>query len=371
MKMLLVFTFLMISGQVYAFSDWQSRSILVESNSEIQGMIDSIVIDIFHSPLQKTLCEVYQNSFSVYHSLGVSAEAAKQSFKECTEMPTLPSKALRKQYYLTFISMPTLDSWTDYGNRTYLFVEDGLSYERLKSLILHEMAISLDAKTNLLYTTYQTYFANRSGYSDNEALKGAFNQSTWEPLRLSFAAIRAFHFELYYHKKSYAMDHQTCAQSVLEILPQIKNIPTGPRSTGAESLNETLADMMSNRFTPKSEDHEKMILEQILSDAPLLVNGAGQKVTFCQFMTEPSVTGRSLYNFFGSGPRPRLTGGSGGQSSYVPPWEKIQQIPEGIISEKISPNEIRLQKNIQEIRTRIESVEKEKALKWTRLKMEE
>jgi hypothetical protein len=300
---------------------------------------------------------VYQNIFSVYHSLGVSESAAKRAFAGCTHSATPPSKALRKQYYLSFADMPLLDSWTDFGNRTYLFVGAGLTPERLKALILHEIAISIDAKSNILYSTYQMYFSNDPPAKQNEVLKRAFNQATWKPLSMAFAALRAFNVELFSHQQIFKTEHLNCVNSVRKMLERTKTIPSTPRSEGLEDFSEVMAEVMSNKFTPSSEEHEKQILEELLSDQLLVSSERSETVTFCQFMLEPSLTGRSLYNLYGVGPRPRLTGGSGGQGSLVTSQERLL---ENLNTAKVgqyqtSRNGVQLQQAVEELKRKVPS----------------
>ncbi|WP_415063922.1 hypothetical protein [Bdellovibrio sp.] len=366
MKILILGLLLYFSLHAYAENDWKAHSVPVMPDSELQHMIDEITIELFRSPIKEALCTTYMNTYSVYHSLGVSLRAAQQAFSECQEIPRAPSKILRKQYYLSFVSAPTLDSWTDFGNRTYLFVDDNMTREHLKSMLLHEMAISLDAKTNMLYTTYLTYLAsansNTSGFlfidisnlNDYEkTLQAAFNQATWKPISMTFAALRAFNLELAANGTPQLSNHQSCVTSFMEILTKIKTLPAPPKSEGVDQIGELLAETVSNKTTPTSKEHEAQILEFLLSDRLTLKDIQKKEVTFCQFMTQPLLTGRTLYNLFGAGPRPRLTGGSGGQGGQSSFTSSLQsnprfQKPGGVPD--LSKEDLRLQQAIEQLK---------------------
>ncbi|MEN0058506.1 MAG: hypothetical protein AAGB31_06705 [Bdellovibrio sp.] len=314
---------------VQASSSWREQSTLVTPDSDMQRLIDEVTVEIFHSPLQEMWCNTYGNEVSVFHSLGVSEKAAIEAFSGCKERKGHLTKPMSKQYYLSFESMPALDSWTDLGNRTYLFVSEGLNRERLKSMILHEMAISVDAKTNMLYTSYLIYQRNQSGDSrgaiyhapsqlsaQQQLLQNAFNQAAWQPISLSFAALRAFSIEQKAHGQNVQISHDECVDSFKSLYQVTRQIPSAPidsESLELDQLSEMLAGMISRNMAPQSEEQETEVLQQLLSENLTLKNLNNKEVTFCQFMAEPLLSGKSTYNFYGSGPRPRTTGGSGGQ----------------------------------------------------------
>lgn len=327
MKLLMMFLISFLwSSHSLSESSWRDQAVLVRPNSPMQKLIDDLVIEIFESPLQKALCTSYMNSSSVAYSLGVSLEAAHLAFKGCAEQPMRPSKTLKKQYYIALESQSDLDSWTDFGNRTYLFLDQDITREKLKAILIHELGISLDAKANMLYTTYLRYLLSQQQVSqgmvvvdvthlseDEKKLQGAFNQSTWRPVSLAFATMRAFRLELISQGLPQPSDHSTCVANFLRTFEVVKNLPTPPRSAEVDSISEILAETASLRSAPRSIEEENKMLEDLLSENLKIKDLQGQKRTFCQFMAQPLLTGRTLYNIFGTGPRPRLTGGSGGQ----------------------------------------------------------
>lgn len=329
MRFLISFISLLLSGTAFGNTTWTENAVLIERGSELHTMIDEITLEIFKSPLKNDLCTVYRNPTSVYHSLGVSEKTALAIFKDCKPVAAAPTKVMSKQYYLSFASEPRLDSWTDYGNRTYIFANEGLTRSHLKSIILHEIAMSTDAKTNMMYTGYlmvrdqeRTYTAKNGSriisigsLSERErTLQTAFNMAAWGPMSRTFAALRAFQLEMMAEGVSFNFkNHHLCSRIVRETFYKTQYLPEPPKSSGIDSMAEMLAEAFDTHQAPQTREQEQELLNFLLSKDLMLKDSRSDKVTFCQFMTEPLLTSRSLYTFLSAGPRPRLTGGSGGQ----------------------------------------------------------
>lgn len=322
------FFFLLIcvtSSWAFAETDWTEQSIPVTPGSEMQTQIDNAVIEIFNSPIGQELCGVYKTAQSWYSSVGISPAVAMDFAKRCPSQLDDPAKSVQKKYYLSFKKHTSLDSWTDFGNNTYIFVNDGLTHQRLKSILLHEIAISTDSKARILYPSYTGLLAasgqrvNNSNEYQN-TLRQAFNYASWGPISRTFATIRAYEFEAISEGLNpIAEDHEQCTKTVLALLPIVKSLPTPPKAQGQDevatilSMVEDFEKANDQNVAPKSPEHEKSILQFLLASTLTLKDIDNKKVTFCQFMTHPLLTNRSQYSLMGAGPRPRLTGGSGGQ----------------------------------------------------------
>lgn len=329
MKTLLSFTIsFLISINVWSSTDWQESAILVSDHPALQQQVDEVTEEIFQSRLNEVFCRVYNNSYSASHALGISQNAAARIFQHCPN-PTryTLAKVLEKKYYIAFSTPPGLDSWTDFGNRTYIFADQFLNRSKLKSIVLHEMSIATDAKTNMLLSNYLIYRGKEHSQIkgdlqiitlDNltpqeESLRQAFNWSTWNPIRLAFTALRAFNLERYAETGTFDNSHETCVAEFNHLLKTIKNLPAAPKATGIDLIPELLVEQTSKFNAPKSPEHETAVIEFLTSNKLRLKDIQDKDLSFCQFMSFPLPTGKSLYSFYGSGPRPRLTGGSGGQ----------------------------------------------------------
>ncbi|MDG0818163.1 hypothetical protein [Bdellovibrio svalbardensis] len=336
MKLFAALTLLFLSlwnWSALATTAWQKTAVPVVEGSDLQKQIDGITVEIFQNSKSKILCGIFNDPVSAVHSLGISLPTAKRIYENCPRSSAEgTAKIMAKKYYVSFLSQNGLDSWTDYGNRTYIFADTSLNREKLKSIIIHEMAIATDAKTNMLLSTYLTYRNKEHSEVSNglqiitmgnlsareEALKQAFNSSTWKPVSLTFATLRAFNFEKYLNNEEFNTNsHSSCVAEFKSLLKTIKSIPEVPASEDVDRMAEMIANMTSEASAPKSPEQEKQLIDFLMSQDLQLQDQQDNKMTFCQFMTRPLLTGRSLYSFFGSGPRPRLTGGSGGQGKII------------------------------------------------------
>ena len=320
----------------FSSTNWTENAVVVTPGSDMQKQIDEVTMEIFNYPLE--LCMIYKNASSIYYSLGVSPDAALAIAKNCKQQADAPAKTLMKHYYISFAKSTGLDSWTDFANNTYIFVDGGLSRQRLKSIILHEIAIATDAKANMLYSTYlgitEMYKAiqknpNAGGditvYVDvstdyQKALQQAFNYASWSPLSRAFATIRAFALEAQAEGRPNPIQNQTqCASTVRAVLQVMKDLPAPPKATGKDDVDlvlgfvEDLRNAVDKTQGPKSPEHEEAILNFLLSPQLKLKDINDTQRSFCDFMTRPLLINRSVYSMFGAGPRPRLSGGSGGQ----------------------------------------------------------
>lgn len=305
-------------------SEWKENSFLVTRESAMQIYIDQAVKDLYQSPAKDTLCHVFTNPTSLFHAMGVVAETAMELNQSCpseTRSNTI-SKVMQKAYYFSAQKNDQIESWTDFGNRTYIFSSDNFDYTDLKKIMTHELAIAFDAKANMLFTTYLRYQGNinqsilvadfsKPG-TEQDLLRRAFNSATWKPISTTFSFMRAFAFEKFVAGQSLRMTHQECSQAFRQYFQITQKFEDYNETRNADIVVNDLSSLFSNSNAPKSQNEMREVLSHIL-DSKLTLTDKGEKVSFCQYMAKPLLTGRTTYNMFGNGPRPRLTGGSGSQ----------------------------------------------------------
>lgn len=326
MKSLLLFFLVFASS--FAQADWRQNSVLVTENSEMQKHIDNAMYEIFNSSFKRNLCQIYGTSLSIMYSLGTSADAAVQIAQLCPKDQQAPlPKHFRKQYYISFEPVPGLESWTDLSNRTFIFVDKSLNKDKLKSILLHELAISTDSKSGLMFSTY--LMMSQRGKSvgnfqvitlnDNDPelqrLSPAFNIAAWSPIAITFATMRAFNLEAAFLEQRFESDkHGQCVKIFKETFEIVRKIPQAPAAEDISKITAMLISAIDERSNAKSPAEIEQDIEHILQEDLKLKDINGDNVSFCQFMARPLLTSRTAYNLFANGPRPRLTGGSGGQS---------------------------------------------------------
>lgn len=354
MRYLSQLTLLLLSAwswNVWATSAWQKTAYPVKASAELQAQIDDITAEIFNSPLKSTLCGIYMDPNSASHSLGISLDAAHTIYKGCPGKNSGgTTKIMAKNYYLSFEPSNGLDSWTDYGNRTFIFADATLGRQKLKSIIVHEIAMATDTKTNMLYTTYLMY-RNQVPASEGQqvvvqgelsaqekSLQQAFNMAGWRPLSMTFATLRAFNIERALNNQKFTTDsHGACVSEFMSIFKTMKSLPEVPTSEQADQIAEMLASAVSKAAAPQSPEHEKQIVDFLMAPNLQLKDHQGHRMSFCQFMTRPMLTSNLTFSFFGSGPRPRLTGGSGGQGgqSSETKWLTTTEVPKDLPLDQI------------------------------------
>lgn len=324
---LLVLHFISLAASAYS-PDWQKAAVAIDWNSPFQKEIDRSFETIFQSPVKKILCSVTYNPNSLIYSLGISPHAALRIGESCNytdKTAGMASKVMPKKYFVAPIQDPRLESWTDLGNRTYLFVDGKFNSESLTRALLHEAAIAFDAKNRMLYSGYFRYSGKRNiqaggitiidmGSFDEEELRlrDAFNLSATSNIATTFATIRAFQFEDFATNDFKMLDHNACVARFKETFEVVKDFKEYNHSTELDQIQLHLANLFDSKVNDKSDAEMDAILKNILSE-DIRIEDQGRDVSFCQYMATPLLTGRTLYTFFSSGPRPRLTGSTGGQ----------------------------------------------------------
>lgn len=314
MKSVLIIVFFIFMNS--ASASWMESSVLIERNSEMQVHIDNAFLEIFNSPLQISLCNLFGNPQAIYQSLGTSTEGAIKIASVCGNASRGSlSKAFTKQYYVAQDDSQTLDSWTDSSNRTFLFLNKDTKQEQLKRMLLHELAIIVDAKSGMTFPSFSLQTGQRSSAG---TLSSLFNLAQWSPASITFAALRAINVENIFFGKPYITEsHNQCSLFFREIFNMVKKMPTPPPELIQTHIVDLLSSTISSNFAPQNSEEQILLLEKILQNGEIINDQNGSSLSFCQYMSRPLLTSSSARSFFAKGPRPRLTGGSGGGQNNI------------------------------------------------------
>ncbi len=300
---------------------------LVTEKSQIYPMIENAYIDIFKSKLGKTLCSTAGNALNLHYSMGLSPETAMKIANTCDASGSTINKNFRRQYTVVYDKEHKIhfDSWTNKSGMTYLVFDKNVSYEKIKLMIVHELAISLDSKFKILSIGYLRHNSQGKPISMNldVSVMNAFIYSLRNDFSHAFAISRANNFEKLFlnQKMTSAIDHQECIIDFKKNLNFIQNTQTSDfvKKTTHDvlaSLIDQMDDADSNKFDDSNYDeHFNMITN---SNLKLKDNNLGL-ISFCQYMSVPMFSTNSYYNMLANGPRPRTGGGwgddGGGDSS--------------------------------------------------------
>ncbi len=326
------FVILSFATSSHAADEWKQSAIQVKASSEFQKQIDQTITQIFMGKLHNTFCQVFQNKDSLEQSLGVSTTVAASLRRSCpqsTETKALSTKLDPKVYLLSFNGPRDLDSWTDARNRTYIFINGKLSQQKLKSILLHEISIALDAKYDFTMKEYSKEILRR-GYSfvgNQHDLENAFISSMWRPVALAFSALRAFNVEAVNNGRPLTtLSNGSCALRFRQIYKTIQKIPYKTPELTIEAMlyntPELLIARQSEAVAPQSSVEADRLISTLSSAALQMRDFNGRQVSFCEFMAAPALTSNALGSFLSNGPRPRLTGGSGSESGFTSPEDK-------------------------------------------------
>lgn len=283
--------------------------------SPMAEAINSTITEIFKSPLHDDLCMLYSNPKNLIRALGVDDRTAKEIFKSCSQSNDAVSpKVVPKKYFVlrNKNSEYALESWTTNYNRTIIYIDDEMTLSSLKQILMHELAISVDAKTNILFSTYQK-FERQS--EPNQRLYRALVSSTYRPIALSFATLRAFMLEAKMLGKQTEISHEKCDKTFREILSLFQKSIIPLTSVSDDIIFGDLSEMMSTANIPN--DLEALLRENLLDPSFVIPTASGKK-TFCQYMATPLLTNKSYRSFHANGPRPRTDGGWRGDHSGGP-----------------------------------------------------
>jgi len=344
--MALIFVSLVLVAQAQAVTFFS-----VGQDSQIQKLIDQAYIEIFRSPLNNRLCAISNKADFWKTYLGVTSTAAEKISSQCgfqlfnqfprpkyeipNGFPSFPfhGKLQPKSYFVSWDEnqVSAVQSWTDSANATYLFLDSKTSPDELKMMLAHELAISFDSKNNLNFMAFSylegvgpTYeFFDYTGLNiknANEAipyigkLSYALNSLAVQKYVQVTAVMRANNIErlLIGQKPITALDPAACKKEFLELLTFFKKFPEKTISENDLSLWESYSKSFDDKYKLKSEEEESQLLDLVFNFQLPLKN----QPDLCLYLATPLLDG-VRNNLFTSGPRPRVTGGTGSSNESV------------------------------------------------------
>lgn len=311
----------------FSFSFDGTNGYQVLPGSQTQELIDRAYLQIAKSGIAKDFCKMQGSVIRLVRDFGLTVDGAKKVVNECPVHPDgveAASKHFPKRYFI----VPNeggefpFTSWTTAENKTILFVNEGFMFETLVNSLTHEFAIALDAKMNMMLTTYYNYenrnvtnaggtrviyIGNLSEHEDK--VRTAFNQSTYPPIAYTFATLRAFAVEAYAKNREWPNYMDSAKQCEIEFR-SLYGLAKEHSSWLTSDANGIAGMLMSVGATHWIPEDEAATLTDLLSPN-FKIKSRNGKVSFCQYMSSPLLTNRTLYSFFASGPRPRIGGGWG------------------------------------------------------------
>jgi hypothetical protein len=354
-------------------------------------LIEEAIDEIFlNRSLRPTMCVLFRNYESISITLGITIRKSIEIFQSCQAEFNYPvvgvlAKIFTRKYFLIEDedNLLPFDSWTNYNNETFLVINKQTSKDDLRKLLLHEIAISMDAKTNMLLSGFFFQEGQHSSHIDHSVvvmipgpngmtkeereLKQALDFSANASISMTFATLRAFAIEYIADHGTKAWDqantHDQCTQRFIEIYKQISQINL-VQLKDDKSMQGLLASYLEKNISLS----ENQILPIIL-DANLKIprptsdqswwasifsrqSSADVGMTFCQYMAYPRLSSKSVHSFYSLGPRPRIGGGwssanmmkNSGDNGLKAP-QTIQSILKNIPTAGIdlTPKELKLQ----------------------------
>lgn len=327
----------------------------VSLESQTQKLIEQAYIEIFQSPLKNQLCAISNKASYWQTYLGLNLDTAEKVSSFCgfqlinqfprpkykipNRFPDFPFHGTLKpkRYFISWDENQESDvhSWTDSNNSTYLFLDNQTSLEELKLILAHELAISFDSKNNLTFMafnylegigpTFEYYDYEGLPISNaNEAilyigqLSYVFNTLAVQKYAQVTAVMRAVNIEriLQGQEPISSQNNQSCQKEFLEVLNFFKKYPDQSKVSDNElSYWESYSRDYDEKYKLKSENDEKILLEWIFNQRLPIKN----QPELCRYLATPLLDG-VRNNLFTSGPRPRVTGGTGASKAS----EKIE-----------------------------------------------
>ncbi len=358
MKIIFKYLFLFLftgSAQAAIDSFYNDEAYLVLPGSELQKSIDQAIGEIFKSNIGIGLCTAFQNEKMLFYGLGVSLEKASEIIKNCkfSYRATVVPKLFKKRYYVipNFDMKIDVQSWTTLDNKTYLWLDPTMSTKTLKDILSHEIAIALDGKMNMFWTTYlkyeamqkasargksvdvYIYFNKDSMTTQEKSLMTAFNISGGNSLKLAFATLRAFSFEEMIENQAprQITDHKSCAERLTSLYDyfskNIKFFQETKMSLVDYIVTGSLSDQISNNFNQDRNQEEDF---KFISSSGLKMPNSRQ--TFCQYMATPILSARTVDTLFAKGPRPRTLFAKGPRPRVVGGWDKTTRTEDSLKS---------------------------------------
>lgn len=308
----------------------------------IEEAIDSIFLN---EPLRPTMCSLFGNEDSISITFGISIKKSIEIYQSCQAEFNYPearalAKIFTRKYFLIEDSNNLLpfESWTNYKNETFLVINQQTSKNDLQRLLLHEIAISMDAKTNILLSGFFMQEGQHSSQNGNSILvmmpsseemtkqemdlKQALEYSTNANVSMTFATMRALAIESvadYGISDWYrANTHEQCVRRFNEIYSKVLQI-NSILLKDDKSMQGLLASYLEKNIHISDDQIIHLILDADLKVprpevkrswwGSLFSNPSNTNMTFCQYMAYPKLSSKSVYSFYSFGPRPRIGGG--------------------------------------------------------------
>ena len=268
----------------------------------------------------------------VYAVTGLSANRTMELFNKCegirnklgNRFVCVNIKIFRREFYIARDpkGQSPFESWTTWDNKTVIFVSPSMSQEKLRHILAHELVVSLDAKTGMMYSSFLNYEgAGRVSGNlriidvgnldrDEKYLQDLFNMAASRQVSFTFSALRGYMAERLYLSRGKDVPfelthHENCRQSFLSIYRTFKNNPEVFEGDTGAQFHEMLQGAFDQRFELLGEEK---VLKEILN-GEFKFKSRGRKMTFCNYMATPLISPKSLYSFLSAGPRPKVTGG--------------------------------------------------------------
>ncbi len=335
----------MIQAKSYDINDFEHKLINDKGDmlfnrqlSPIFEKIEQATQEFYDGPYGTELCKATAstNYGDVEYSTGVSPKTAEIISNKCEKQKALLPKSFRKKYYVvkdTEKKLP-IDSWTNRSNDTFLVIDNETTYVKLKELVAHELAFTLDSKFKLSLGRYNNLNPLKDNITDKKLkhMDLMFKASQNDYIAYLFGLMRAYQVEdliLAKPARIIIKTHEECAKKVVNYFNKYQNVfhneyfsdvehPLAATMAGDDFVGQIIFD--KNSLADLQQD-----LNVITDPNPYFENSENEQVSFCQYMTEPLITAGSIYNIKAIGPRPRVGGGSddGGSSDSEHSQDKV------------------------------------------------
>ncbi|RYZ85154.1 MAG: hypothetical protein EOP04_16560 [Proteobacteria bacterium] len=232
--------------------------------------IETAVGELYQGPLKKNLCQLMPNAPSISVTFGVTVRKAMELSNQCGHNPndnTPPAKIFTRKYYIApdLERRSKIQSWTTTYNHTVLFLDDEIDMDMLKKLIAHEIAISLDAKMNMMLPYFYLHEGLNSKLVNNtvmvtipsglssfdERINNGLGIASYQPAAYAFATMRAMNVEAEVMGLPFrtVMDHNVCADTFKRLFEFFRDNEEQFRETST-SIPGMLSDIFSKNSKP-------------------------------------------------------------------------------------------------------------------------
>lgn len=315
-----------LSDYKYQLVNERVSLILKTKESPIYKQIENAILEFYDSPYKSELCKATAATTSeINYATGVKTETAEIIYNKCEKNTVIKqSKIFPKKYIIVKDTQKKLpiDSWTNRSNHTFLVIDNETTYGKLKELVAHELAFTLDSKFKMTLNSHYGLSPDVKNLPETTLhnMRQLFLAAKNDYIAYLFGLMRAYQVEDQLLEKAPRLtiaDHNQCVKSLIEYFNNHQNVFQHEYFSEVE---HPLALTMASDDTVGQISFDKDSLADlrtdinIISDSnPYFTNSKNEKVSFCQYMTEPLITAGAYYNLKAIGPRPRTGGGWGGE----------------------------------------------------------